>query len=98
MSTSKQFSLNVKYRGLRVQQVPVPTQFMFYSFGIPRYVTICAVCPEGVAITIRASYNRKLAKKFLAHSTVYNYFRFSAAQAPTAEDCWDGDGTENLPM
>ena len=76
------FELVVKMRhGLT--SVTIPAQFSFYTFGVRKDVKVCAVCPEGVAIEINipAMYSRrKASKKFLAHSTVFNYFRFAATQ------------------
>ena len=81
------FDLVVKMRhGLTT--VSVPAQFSFYTFGVRRDIKVCAVCPEGVAIEISVPAMhkisvkslRKASKKFLAHSTVYNYFRFATPQ------------------
>lgn len=83
-----QTTLQVKFRGGLKQDVSVPQSFMFYSFGTPRYIKICATCAEGVAVTI-TTYGKTI-KKFLAHSTVFNYYRFAPSQL-SAADYWSGE-------
>jgi len=89
------FNLVVKMRhGLTT--VTIPAQFSFFTFGIRKDVKVCAVCPEGVAveITMPGMYSRrKASKKFLAHSTVFNYYRFAAPQQTelTEADYWSGE-------
>ena len=91
------FSLNLKMRG-REFEISVPQDFSFYRFGNRIDMHICAVCPEGVAITTQNQFNRmrnkKPVKKFLAHSTVFNYYSFAIPQLNQA-DYWDGDGSHS---
>lgn len=73
------FTLSIKMRN-QILDISVPQTFKFYRFGNPKSVRICAVCPEGVAVEITSEFSYKKskpAKKFLAHSTVYNYFSFA---------------------
>ena len=90
------FELVVKTRhGLTA--VTIPAQFSFYTFGVRKDVKVCAVCPEGVAVEIitggNTYFKRRPTKKFLAHSTVFNYYRFAAPQQMelTEADYWSGE-------